>query len=54
MPGGLLSITLLLLVFTYSFIKGKYMIMKEQWWLIQQTVVATEADLMLPKHLNDS
>ena len=53
-PGGILSIILLGLVLCYSFIKGKYMINKEQWQITQQTVAATELDLMAPKQMNDS
>ena len=33
-PGGILSIMLILLVIAYAFLKGKYMVDKEEWSLI--------------------
>ena len=33
-PGGLLSIVLLILISAYAFLKGKYMVDKEEWSLI--------------------
>ena len=53
-PGGLLSMILLISVLAYTFLKGKYMVDKEEWSLIQQTVMATKGDLITPKRLNES
>ena len=33
-PGGLLSMLLLFLIIAYAFLKGKYMVDKEEWSLI--------------------
>ena len=33
-PGGILSLGLLLFLAAYSFLKGKYMVDKEEWSLI--------------------
>ena len=49
-----MSLTLLILVLIYLLLKGKYMIDKEEWSLIQQTVMATKQDLVSVKRLNDS
>ena len=53
-PGGLLSILLLILILAYTFLKGKYMVDKEEWSLIQQTVMASKQDLALPKNLSNN
>lgn len=34
-PGGLLSMVLLFLILAYAFLKGKFMVDKEEWSLIQ-------------------
>ena len=53
-PGGILSTITLLLVLGYAFLKGKYMVDKEEWSLIQQTVMATRADLIKTKDLSEA
>ena len=52
-PGGLLSILLIVLIAAYAFLKGKYMVDKEEWSLIQQTVMAGKGDLATPKSMGD-
>ena len=45
---------LLASVLAYTFLKTKYMVDKEEWNLIQQTVMATKNDLQTPKMLNET
>jgi hypothetical protein len=40
-------------VIAYGFLKGKYMVDKEEWSLIQQTVMAGKGDLATPKSMGD-
>jgi len=47
-PGGCLSIAVLVTLFCYAVLKFKYMMLKEEWQLIQQTVVADLTDLERP------
>lgn len=45
-PGGLISLVLFVFLVMYTFLKSRYMINREKWTLIQQTVVADSDELM--------
>lgn len=53
LPGGCISILVLFVLLCYSLLKFKYMMFKEEWQLIQQTVVAEEIDLLTIHDLSD-
>ena len=48
-----MSIISLVLLMSYLFLKGKYMINKEEWQLIQQTVLRDDAELLQETKLQD-
>ena len=52
-PGGLISMILLLIIFLYAILKGKQMIKREEWSLIQQTVVSSVSELNYPYELKN-
>ena len=52
-PGGLISMTILLIIFCYAILKGKSMIKREDWSLIQQTVVSSIEELSQAYDLKD-
>lgn len=53
-PGGLLSMFVILAVLSYGLLKFKYMYSREQWSLTQQTIMASEYDLTEAKNLNET
>jgi hypothetical protein len=52
LPGGIMSILLLIIMVFYSLLKFKYMFNKEQWSLVQQTLVLTVEELEVANDLN--
>ena len=44
---------IVLMIYLYTILKGKIMLQKEGWSLIQQTIVASYAELNTPYDLKD-
>lgn len=53
LPGGLLSVFLLLCLASYSLLQFKYMIVKQNWTLTQQEVMLHSDELRSPVELKD-
>ena len=52
-PGGVLSLILLLAMGAYTILKGSYMFDRREWKLTQQTVILNDQDMEEPIALKD-
>tara|TARA_B110000285_G_C14964080_1_gene533140 strand:+ start:233 stop:556 length:324 start_codon:yes stop_codon:yes gene_type:complete len=51
LPGGILSLTLTILIVFYGILKFKFMLNIETWSLVQQTLVCTADELSVSRDL---
>ena len=53
LPGGLITMLIILSLLLYSLTKGKEMILKTDWQLTQQTIVSDSLDMKTQKKLKE-
>ena len=53
-PGGILSLFVICALLSYTILKGKLLLSKEDWDLVQQEILNNEYELTTPYHFNDS
>jgi hypothetical protein len=52
-PGGVISLFVIVVMVLYFALKLKYLIMKEEWSIISQTMVMNPYELMQPLQLGE-
>ena len=53
-PGGCISLLLILIIYIYALVKGKQMLRREEWSLVQQEVVSSIGELSNTYSFNET
>ena len=53
-PGGLISMVILFIIYVYALVKGKQMMVREEWSLVRQEVVSSYDELQRAHNFNES